>query len=73
MSEKSHTRFKNLSNELFFDIFQYLYGGKLFNTFYGLNYRINHILNDSNLLIHIIFSRLLNIKTIPTYNNRRFA
>lgn len=58
------TKFEDLSNELLFDIFEYLYGEELFNAFYGLNYRINSILKDSYLLKHIVFSRISEIQSI---------
>ncbi|CAF2557081.1 unnamed protein product [Rotaria sp. Silwood2] len=46
-------RLESLSNELLLDIFEYLDAYNLYQTFYGLNHRINDVLQSAHL--HILY------------------
>ena len=47
------TSIENLSNEFFYEIFDYLDGYDIYKTFSYLNYRFQQILNSSSLLLKI--------------------
>ena len=72
MSRRNLTKFEDLSNEILFDIFEYLQGEELFTTFGGLNYRINSILNDNRVLMHITFARIKTIQSLYDLNQIQF-
>ncbi|CAF1381122.1 unnamed protein product, partial [Rotaria sordida] len=44
---------ENLSNECFYEIFDYLDGYHIYNAFSNLNYRFQQLLNSSSLLFKI--------------------
>ncbi|CAF4202579.1 unnamed protein product, partial [Rotaria sordida] len=47
------TLIENLSNEFFYEIFDYLHGIDIYNSFSNLNYRFQQLLNSSSLLFKI--------------------
>ncbi|CAF3874719.1 unnamed protein product [Rotaria sp. Silwood1] len=47
------TSIENLSNECFYEIFDYLDGYHIYNAFSNLNYRFQQLLNSSSLLFKI--------------------
>ncbi|CAF1165080.1 unnamed protein product [Rotaria magnacalcarata] len=49
-------RIESFSNELLLDIFEYLDAFDLYQAFYGLNYRINNLLQSAQL--HIVYDSL---------------
>jgi hypothetical protein len=61
---KSITKFKNLSNEILFDTFKYLYRDEFVHAFNGLNYRLDSILKDYRLLSNLVFSRVADIQSV---------
>jgi hypothetical protein len=44
---------ENLSNEFFYEIFDYLNGYEIYQSFSNLNYRFQQLLNSSSLLFKI--------------------
>jgi hypothetical protein len=72
MTRRNQTKFEDLSTEVLFDIFEYFRGEELFDAFYGLNYRMNNILNDNRLLMHITFSRIKTIQSLYDSNQIQF-
>ncbi|CAF3584337.1 unnamed protein product [Rotaria sp. Silwood1] len=44
---------ENLSDELFYEIFDYLNGCEIYHTFSNLNYRFEQLINSSSLLLKI--------------------
>jgi hypothetical protein len=44
---------ENLSNELFYEIFNYLYAWDIYNAFSNLNYRFQQLLDNSSILYKI--------------------
>ncbi len=51
--DRSITCIKNLSNECFYEIFDYLDGCQIYEAFSNLNYRFQQLLNSSSLLFNI--------------------
>ncbi len=51
-----HTSLENLSNELFYEIFEYLDGYCIFSVFFKLNNRFKTLLNDPSLLLKVKLS-----------------
>jgi len=47
--EKNCSKLEKFSDEVFFEIFDRLSPSDLYKTFYGLNIRLNAILNDSRM------------------------
>ena len=62
MSSIIVNQFESLSNELLLDIFEYLDVYNLYQTFYGLNHRLNNLLRLANL--HIQSNSLYNNQTV---------
>jgi len=58
----STTSIENLSNEILYEIFDYLDGVDIYETFSNLNYRFQQLLNSSSLLfkIKLEYSRSIN-------------
>jgi hypothetical protein len=52
------TIIKNLSNELFYGIFEYLDGCYIYQAFYNLNRRFQELITSSSLLRKIQYSSL---------------
>ncbi|CAF3058682.1 unnamed protein product [Rotaria sp. Silwood2] len=52
---QSITSIENLSNDLFYEIFDYLDGIDIFQAFSNLNYRFQELLNSSSILFKIKF------------------
>ena len=50
---RSITCIENLSNEFFYEIFDYLDGCEIYEAFSYLNYRFQQLLNSSSLLFKI--------------------
>lgn len=73
MSDENITKFEHLSDEVLFEIFEYFRGEVLFKTFHGLKYRINNILNDPRLLMHIDFERIVFMQGLYKLNEIRFV
>ena len=67
------TRFEDLSNEVLFEIFEYLHGEELFTAFYDLIFRFNQILNDPRLLMHIAFARISSMQSRYNWKDIRFV
>ncbi|CAF5069635.1 unnamed protein product, partial [Rotaria sp. Silwood1] len=44
---------EDLSNELFYEIFEYLDSGEIYQAFFKLNHRFQQLLNSSSLLLKI--------------------
>jgi len=53
--DRSITCIKNLSNECFYEIFDYLDGCQIYQAFSNLNYRFQQLLNSSSFLFKIKF------------------
>src|SRR6202044_1665767 len=53
----SITSIEDLSNEFFYEIFDYLDGCNIYQAFSNLNYRFQELLNSSSLLLKINFHR----------------
>ncbi|CAF1186455.1 unnamed protein product [Rotaria sp. Silwood1] len=51
--DRSITSIENLSNECFYEIFDYLDGCQIYEAFSNLNYRFHQLLNSSSLLFKI--------------------
>jgi hypothetical protein len=52
---------EDLSNEIFYEIFDYLDGWEIYETFSNLNHRFEQLLNSSLLLLKIKFDSNSNI------------
>ncbi len=52
---KSITSIEDLSNELFYEIFEYLYDYQIYEAFYNLNIRFQNLLTYSSQLLKIDF------------------
>ncbi|CAF3831795.1 unnamed protein product [Rotaria sp. Silwood1] len=59
------TSIENLSNELFYEIFDYLDGSDIYQTFSNLNHRFQHLLNSSFFPLKIT----INSSSYKTYTN----
>jgi hypothetical protein len=68
--DESQTSIEDLSNEIFYEIFDYLDGCDIYRTFSNLNYRFSKLVNSSSLLFKIEFhhSTDKNSKEIILYN-----
>jgi hypothetical protein len=73
MSDKNITKFEDLSDDVLFEVFEYFHGEVLFETFYNLKHRINNILNDSRLLMHIAFARISFMQSLYNLNEIRIV
>lgn len=62
MSSVTCNRLESLSNELLLDIFEYLDAYNLYQSFFGLNHRINILLQLARL--HILYNPSFNNKTV---------
>ncbi len=62
------TSIENLSNELFYEIFDYLNGMDIYESFSNLNYRFKQLLNCSSLLFKIKLEySMYNKKVVKNY------
>lgn len=52
----SITTIEDLSNEFFYEIFEYLYGHEIYNAFSMLNYRFQQLLTSSSLFYNVSIS-----------------
>ncbi len=62
-SKLSINSIENLSNELFYEIFDYLDVYDIFQAFSNLNYRFHQLLHDSPLLFKIRYSSSNDVNT----------
>ncbi len=62
-SKLSINSIENLSNELFYEIFDYLDVYDIFQAFSNLNYRFHQLLHDSSLLFKIRYLSSKNVNT----------
>lgn len=60
---RSITSIENFSNELFYELFDYLDGYDIINTFSNLNKRFENLLNDLSLLLKLKLSSQRNLST----------
>ncbi|CAF3522028.1 unnamed protein product [Rotaria sp. Silwood1] len=66
--EQSIACLEHLSNEIFYDLFEYLNGYEIAQTFFNLSYRFEQLLNSSSILIKTRFY-LFNLEKIMFTNN----
>ncbi|CAF3992345.1 unnamed protein product, partial [Rotaria sp. Silwood1] len=60
---------EHLSNEIFYDLFEYLNGYEIAQTFFNLSYRFEQLLNSSSILIKTRFY-LFNLEKIMFTNKK---
>jgi hypothetical protein len=68
-SIRSINGIENLSNEMFYEIFDYLDGCQIYQSFSKLNYRFYQLLNSSSLRLKLIdFMTIMNEDFISRWN-----
>ncbi|CAF1396824.1 unnamed protein product [Rotaria sp. Silwood1] len=68
----SITLIENLSNEFFFEIFEYLDGYEIYQTFSNLNHRFQQLINSSSLLLKFNYHYLTTSDKIHMNNFKQF-
>ena len=66
--DQSITYFEDLSNDLFYEIFDYLDNYNIYQSFYGLNKRLKHLLLKSTYPIEINLSSISKLNFFKYYN-----
>jgi hypothetical protein len=65
--EQVITGIENVSNEIFYEIFDYLDGGEVYNAFSNLNYRFQQLLRSSSFLFKLRFRETNDQQLINKY------
>ncbi len=76
--ERSITCIENLSNEIFYEISEYLNGFDIYKSFSNLNYRFLQLINSSSLLLKIKLDysnmqEMINNKQIDIFNKNQIV
>ncbi|CAF1513057.1 unnamed protein product [Rotaria sordida] len=71
--KKLITSIENLSNEILYEIFDYLDGCQTFQSFGNLNYRFDELLKSSSFLFKIDDVSILNLNEIISLNKQIFS
>ncbi len=65
--EQVITGIENVSNEIFYEIFDYLDGGEVYNAFSNLNYRFQQLIRSSSFLFKLRFRETNDQQLINKY------